>query len=207
MPDHNENLRYWQVWILAHPWFLLALLAVLAVGIPIGVVVYLDHRMALLAKISEEPRPPHEPTGAVPGELPREILVGQTVYVPLYSHVYQANGERLMLAGTLSIRNTDSDHSLTISSVKYYDTEGELVRDFLTTPLSLKPLGSTDFLVKESDTSGGSGANFLVEWVSDQPVQEPIIEAVMVGRKGGSVAAFARPGVVTKQIRPVQAEK
>jgi Protein of unknown function (DUF3124) len=207
MANSNQNLRYWQIWILSHPWILLGLIAILVLGVPIGLVLYLDHQIARFANATNDPRPPHEPTGAMPGQLPREIVVGQTVYVPLYSHVYQANGERLMLAGTLSIRNTDADHALTISGVRYYDTEGKLVRDFLKTPLTLKPLGSTDFLVQESDTSGGSGANFLVEWVSDEPVQEPIIEAVMVGRKGGSVAAFARSGVVTKQIRPPRLEQ
>lgn len=206
MPDRKQEIPYWQLWILSHPFVLLAVAAVICIGVPVGVVVYLDYRISRLADKSSDIRPAGEPTGAVPGELPREILVGQTVYVPLYSHVYQGEGERLLLAGTLSIRNTDPEHNLTISSVRYYDTRGELVRDFLETPLTLSPMGSTDFLIKESDTSGGSGANFLVEWVSDQPVGEPIIEAVMVGRKDGGAMAFARSGAVIKQIRPKSPE-
>lgn len=200
MADRKKELPYWQLWVISHPFLLLTGIAVLCVAIPAAIVVYLDQRITKLAEETHDVRPEHEPTGAVPGEIPRQILVGETVYVPLYSHVYQGEGERLMLAGTLSIRNTDPEHRLTISSVQYYNTEGDLVRDFIQTPLTLNPMGSTDFLVKESDTSGGAGANFLVEWVSDKPTSEPIIEAVMVSGKSGG--AFVRPGVVIKQFRP-----
>lgn len=200
MSDQRRELPDWLVWILAHPIMLIFVFGSIAVGVPAGVAIYLDHRIANLSDTGDN-RPRNEPSGAEPADLPREVLVGQTVYVPLYSHIYQGQGERLLLAGTLSIRNTDADHTLTISAVKYYDTEGKLLRNYLTGPLKLKPMGSTDFLVKETDVSGGSGANFIVEWVSDEPVHEPIIEAVMVGRKGGGVTAFVRPGVVTNKIR------
>ena len=200
MNEQRREIPNWLMWILAHPILVILGIGVIAVGVPAGIAIYLDHRIADLSD-SSDVRPRNEPSGAEPAELPSEVLVGQTVYVPLYSHVYQGQGERLHLAGTLSIRNTDADHSLTISAVKYFDTEGKLVRDFLPRPLKLKPMGSTDFLVKEADTSGGSGANFVVEWVSDEPVHEPIIEAVMVGRKGVGLATFVRSGVVTKQIR------
>lgn len=203
MPDSEKNLPYWLIWLLSRPFLLMTAALILAVGIPAGLAVYLDQRLTQISDsaLNDFHRPPGEPSGASPGVLPRKILVGQTVYVPLYSHVYQANGERLMLAGTLSIRNTDPQHGFTLSEVRYYDTEGKLVRDFVETPLTLKPLGSTDFFIKESDAAGGSGANFLVEWVSEHPVQEPVIEAVMVGRKDGGLAAFSRSGVVIKQFR------
>lgn len=201
MNNPRESIPNWLLWLLARPILAIALFGGIVIGVPAAIALYLDSRIARLSD-SGDVRPANEPSGAVPSDLPRDILVGQTVYVPLYSHVYEGRGTRVLLAGTLSVRNTDPDHSLTISAVKYYDTEGKLLRDFLTEPLKLKPLGSTDFLVKEADTAGGSGANFIVEWVSDEPVHEPIIEVVMVGRKGGSITAFVRPGVVTKQIRP-----
>lgn len=200
MTDTNNELPDWFVRIMSRPLLVIVLLATLVVGIPALVAVYLDHRISTIADPNDV-RPANEPSGAEPAELPKSALVGQTVYVPVYSHVYQGRGERLMLAATLSIRNTDDRHALTISAIRYYDTEGNLVRDYLKTPLKLKPMGSTDFLVKEADAAGGSGANFIVEWVSDEPVREPIIEAVMVGRKGSGFATFARPGVVTKQLR------
>lgn len=199
--DDDRHIPNWLLWILARPLLAIGVMTAVVVGIPAAVIVYFDYRIERLAEEGADERSPNEPSGAVPGIYPQHVVRGQTVYVPLYSHVYQGGGERLQLAGTLSIRNTDAEHDLTITAVRYYDTEGTPIRNFLKTPLTVKPMGSTDFFIKESDTSGGSGANFVVEWVSDKPVHEPVIEAVMVGRKGGSVTAFVRPGVVTKQIR------
>jgi len=34
--------------------------------------------------------------------------------------------------------------------------------------------------VKEQDTSGGSGANFIVKWTAQQGVTKPVVEAVMI---------------------------
>lgn len=57
----------------------------------------------------------------------------------------------------------------------------------------LKPLGSTAFVVSEIDKTGGSGANFIVEWVAEENVSEPIVQAVMIGAEGGQGISFVSP--------------
>jgi hypothetical protein len=193
----KQGTPAWFLWMLERPFWSMLALIVIVVGIPSLLAVYLDRRIADLDTSLVEGRPRNEPTAAVPAELPQAIVTGQTVYVPVYSHIYQGKGTRLMLAGTLSIRNTDMDHSITISRVQYYDTAGKMVRDYLKSPLKLGAMSSTDFFVSEEDDTGGPGANFLVEWVSEIPVRTPIIECVMVGRNGGS--AFVRTGEVIEQ--------
>ena len=43
------------------------------------------------------------------------LSVGQTIYVPAYSHIYSGNRERpFLLTVTLSIRNIDPTHKITI---------------------------------------------------------------------------------------------
>ena len=121
--------------------------------------------------------------------------MGETVYVPLYSHVYYDGGKELSLEATLSIRNTDSDESIVVDSVRYYDSAGALIRSYIEKPAILGPLASIDFLVERRDRAGGVGANFLVEWVAGTPVQQPIIEAVMVGNEGNRAVSFVRAGV------------
>ncbi|MFG0333328.1 MAG: DUF3124 domain-containing protein [Maioricimonas sp. JB049] len=192
----------WLLWLLRHPLLTIFVSVAVVLGIPAMLALYLDYRIASLdqRRAALEARD-RATSGAVPTELPRDIVAGQTVYVPLYSHVFEGEGRRLDLAATLSIRNTDAKHSLTISAVRYYNTSGELVRDYLERPLRLNPLGSTEFLVPQSDTSGGSGANFIVEWVADEPVLVPIIEAVMVGRIGTGVTSFVRAGQVVDEFR------
>jgi len=39
------------------------------------------------------------------------------------------------------------------------------------------------------------GANFIVEWVSDTKVNQPVIEAVMIGIEGQTSISFVRTGV------------
>ncbi|RJR33159.1 MAG: DUF3124 domain-containing protein [Desulfobacteraceae bacterium] len=105
----------------------------------------------------------------------------RTVYVPIYSHVYFGDGKPYLLTATLSIRNTDLVHGIIIKSAKYYDTDGKLVRSYLTKPLMLGPLASKEILVEETDVEGGSGAKFIVEWTAEEGAERPIIEAVMIG--------------------------
>jgi hypothetical protein len=125
---------------------------------------------------------------------------GQTVYVPAYSHVYHQDGDPHLLTVTLSIRNTSIDNGITIQSVRYFDTKGNLVKSHLTKPLGLGALAAAEFLVKRSDVSGGSGANFLVEWIAYQPVSNPIVETVMIDTSRDQGISFVRSGTVIKEL-------
>jgi hypothetical protein len=137
-------------------------------------------------------------SAAVAGEI--SVSKGQTVYVPIYSHVYSGDKEQpFLLAAILSIRNTDPDKSMTIVSVIYYDTDGKQVRAYLNQPLELAALASTRFVVPESDTSGGSGAKFIVQWKADVQVTAPVVEAVMIGTKMGQGISFVSQGRVIKE--------
>jgi len=120
---------------------------------------------------------------------------GQLVYVPLYSHVYFGDFERkILLTGILSLRNTDPETAITITKVDYFDSEGRLIRSYLSKPFTLRPMASTRFIVKESDSQGGSGANFVVAWHSEKEVSEPIMEGVMIGAAGQQGISFTSRG-------------
>ena len=124
------------------------------------------------------------------------VVAGQTVYVPVYSHIYVQAGRPFLLETTLSVRNTDPDETIQVTSVRYYDTNGKQVETFVEKPLQLNPLATIEFLVPQQKTEGGSGANFMVEWVSDTKVSKPIIEAVMVGLEEKKAVSIVRPGYV-----------
>lgn len=129
-----------------------------------------------------------------------ELTTGQTVYVPAYSHIYHGNKETpLLLSVTLSIRNVDLNGSLTIRSINYYETEGALVRKFIDEPVVLGPLGSVRFVVPQRDNSGGSGANFIVEWQAEKPINPPILETVMIGTQSQLGISFTSRGQPLKK--------
>lgn len=122
---------------------------------------------------------------------------GQTIYVPVYSHIYGGLRSRpLDLTATLSVRNTDAAVPLTITSVKYYDSDGKLVKNHLKKEQPLGPLATTHFIVEESDTSGGSGAKFIVQWKSTKPITPPIIQCVMITIQSGLGISFVTEGKV-----------
>jgi ABC-type oligopeptide transport system substrate-binding subunit len=131
-----------------------------------------------------------------------KLSSGQTVYVSIYSHIYSGLKARPFdLAAILSIRNTNPNNSITLRSVKYYDSDGKLLKEYLSIPLQLNALVSTRYIITEGDKAGGSGANFIVVWKSDQKVNPPIIEAVMIGTHSGQGISFVSRGQVIKEDR------
>jgi hypothetical protein len=134
-------------------------------------------------------------------------VIGQTIYVPVYSHIFHQDEKKILdLAATLSIRNTDPDNAIAIASVKYYDWNGKLVRNYLEQPIEIAALASTDFFVNSSDRSGGSGAKFIVEWVAQTSVSEPIVEAIMISTAFQQGISFVNPGKVIKSQNNSQPE-
>ncbi len=121
----------------------------------------------------------------------------QTIYVPAYSHIYIGNRERpFMLTITLSIRNIDQNYPLKITAVDYYETQGNLLKKYLNKSINLNPLESLRYVVPEKDRSGGSGANFIVKWNSDKPINPPIIESIMIGTQNQQGISFTSQGRV-----------
>lgn len=126
-----------------------------------------------------------------------KVVDGQTIYVPAYSQIPVGDrGHPFALSVTLSVRNTDRSSPIIITSVQYYDADGRVVRDFLTKRLRVAPMAAMDYFVQERDASGGTAASFLVEWVAEQPVSEPVVEAVMVGTAGNQGISFTASGKV-----------
>jgi hypothetical protein len=136
--------------------------------------------------------PPQTTAAGIPS---KAVVAGQMVYVPIYSHIYAKGGKPFLLEATLSVRNTDPNEDITLASARYYDTNGKLIRDYLEKPMLLKPMATAEFLVAQKEIEGGSGANFIVEWVSDTKVNQPVIEAVMIGIEGQTSISFVRTGV------------
>ena len=119
----------------------------------------------------------------------------QKLYVPVYSHIYQMNRQKTFnLTATLSFRNIDLNRSITLTKVLYYDSAGNLVKNYLPEPETLNSLVSTSFVVEEDDLRGGVGANFIVAWKSEQPVSPPVVEAVMISTSQQQGISFISKG-------------
>ncbi|MBF0164310.1 MAG: DUF3124 domain-containing protein [Magnetococcales bacterium] len=140
------------------------------------------------------------PANLVRADDPPPLSTGQTLYVPAYSSVWHGNlNERgkpaeIQLSAMLSVRNTDPKYRLTLSSVKYYDTAGKMLREYLQEPRLLAPMGTVAYFVEHQEREGGTGANFVVTWRAERPINQPIAETVQVYHWGTQAKAFISRG-------------
>ena len=131
-----------------------------------------------------------------------EKSFGQTVYVPAYSHVYIGNrSQAYNLSTTLLIRNTDPDRRIRLTSAIYYDSKGEIVREYLDEPQVLAPLESWWIIIPDDDRSGGAGANFLVKRHATGLVHPPLTETVNIGERFGLGVSFINDGQVVNELK------
>lgn len=124
-------------------------------------------------------------------------FVHRRVYVAVYSSIYLGlEHEPLMvnLAATVSVRNVSDAHPLILTHARYYDSAGHAVRDYLTGPGELGPMATVEYVIKRDDTAGGPGANFVIEWAGPKDMDDPIVEAVMIGQSGHAGFSFTSIG-------------
>jgi hypothetical protein len=135
-------------------------------------------------------------SGAAISQSPAGRSLGQSLYLPIYSHIWHgdvvASGERTktLMSVSVSIRNTDLVKSIRILSAQYYDTDGKKLKEYVTSPKTIGPMGTHELFIPRSDDTGGSGANFVITWKSDTPASPPIVEGIHANLPAGRSIAF-----------------
>ena len=136
------------------------------------------------------------------GQAPPARSTGQTLYLPVYSHIWHgdvdAKGQavKTLMSVLVSIRNTDLARPLQITSAQYYDGDGRKLRNYVPSTQTIPSMGTYEFFIPRSDDTGGSGANFVVVWKSAAAINPPIVEDVHANLPAGRAIAFvttARP--------------
>lgn len=127
--------------------------------------------------------------------------LSEIIYVPAYSEVLVSPGNSQQMAITIVIHNVDPEQPVTLQVVDYHDHSGEQVQSLLTEPISIPPFGSWKHLIGIRDKTGGVGANFLINWTSEDPANSPIAEALMIGGAGTQGLSFTSRGqVISRDI-------
>ena len=136
----------------------------------------------------------------------RPLSRGQTLYLPVYSHMLYGNvsskgqASRVLLSAMVSIRNTDAKRPIRVLSARYYDTGGRFLRDYMPVAQTIPPMGTLELFVELNDESGGSGANFVIAWEAAQPANPPLVEALHANMDSGKAV------ILTTQAVPVLPE-
>ena len=94
----------------------------------------------------------------------------------------------------VSLRNVSDADTIYISKADYYNTRGQLIRQYFKKPIQLKPLETVEIVIDEADEDGGSGANFIFEWSSKPKTPEPLFEAIMTSLRGSQGLSFTTQG-------------
>jgi Protein of unknown function (DUF3124) len=131
----------------------------------------------------------------------RPPSAGQTLYLPIYSHMLYGNlgksgkASHVLLSALVSIRNTDPRRPLRILSARYYDTHGKLIGERVAQPVTIPALGTLELFVELNDASGGSGANFIIKWDAEAPINAPLVESLHANMDGGKAVIFMTQSV------------
>ncbi len=124
------------------------------------------------------------------------LMVKDTVYLPVYSHIYSKTEHRKHdLTITVSIRNTSLSDTIYITGADYYHTKGKLVSSFVKNPVYVSPMETIEIVLDKEDNTGGSGANFIISWGARNSTADPIFQAVMISTSGQQGIAFTTDGV------------
>jgi hypothetical protein len=138
---------------------------------------------------------------AVVAQEVRALSSGQSIYLPIYSHMLYGNVgksgkvSQVLLSALVSIRNTDGQRPLRILSARYYDTHGKLLSERVPKPVVIPPYGTHELFVELNDASGGSGANFVIKWDAETPINPPLVEALHANMDGGKAVIFMTQSV------------
>ncbi len=129
-------------------------------------------------------------------QTPPSRSLGQNLYLPIYSHIWHGEVDKnnqptkTLVSVSVSIRNTDAAKPIRILSAQYYDTDGKKLREYVTSPRTIAPMGTYELFVPRSDDTGGSGANFVISWKSDKPASPPVVEGFHANLPVGRAIAF-----------------
>jgi hypothetical protein len=124
-----------------------------------------------------------------------DSLTKGTTYLSVYSQIYSFTEHRSAdLTVTVSMRNTNRADTIFIRHADYYDTAGKLIRTYFNQPVFIGPLETVEIIIDEIDRAGGSGANFLFDWMIKPGIHEPFFEAVMISTAGSQGLSFVTEG-------------
>lgn len=119
----------------------------------------------------------------------------RTTYLPVYAQIYHNSEEQKVdLAVTVSVRNTDIKNKLIIRKIDYYNTHGKLIRQYIDSPIYINPAETIEIVMESAKNEGGTGANFIFEWMKDN-ISPPLFESVMISTTGQQGIAFTCRGV------------
>ena len=124
-----------------------------------------------------------------------KLTIKGQVYLPLYSSVVVGGGATLVHMGAnVTLRNVSTEAAITLTNVRYFDRNGELVSQLAPQPFTLKPMATVEIFIPITEASvgikGGRGGSIMADWGAEQAAPEPLMEALVLGSVGNGSYSF-----------------
>ncbi len=130
---------------------------------------------------------------------PKDSLVKGKTYLSVYSQIYsQTESRRHNLTATVSMHNTNTRDTIYIKKAEFFNTDGNSIRTYFDKTIFVAPMATVQIIIDEEDKSGGTGANFIFEWICKPGSNEPFFEAVMISTSGQQGLSFSTQGKTLK---------
>lgn len=125
-----------------------------------------------------------------------DSLVSGSSYLSVYSQIYSVTEhKRHDLTATISIRNINKKDTIFIKEADFYNTKGDLIKTYFTETIYVNPMQTIEIVINERDVEGGTGANFVFDWLASKDAKPPYFEAVMISTSGQQGLSFTTKGV------------
>ena len=125
----------------------------------------------------------------------RDSLAKGSTYLSVYSQIYsQSDRTTHDLTATVSMHNTNKTDTIYINKAEYFDTDGNSIRTYFDKAIFVAPMATVQIIIDEKDKSGGTGANFIFDWMIKPDSNEPLFEAVMISTSGQQGLSFTTQG-------------
>ena len=122
------------------------------------------------------------------------LLVGST-YLSVYSKIYSLDEHKTHnLTATISMRNINKLDTIFINKAEYFDTHGNAIRTYFDFPIFLKPMETVEIIINEIDGEGGTGGNFVFDWLIKEKSLNPYFEGIMISTSGQQGLSFTTQG-------------
>jgi hypothetical protein len=92
------------------------------------------------------------------------------------------------------MHNTNKTDTIYVNKAEYFDTDGNSIRTYFDKTIFIAPMATVQIIIDEHDREGGTGANFIFEWMIKPGSNEPFFEAVMISTSGQQGLSFKTDG-------------
>ena len=129
-------------------------------------------------------------------KLELEAMKAGTTYLSVYSQIYSENEHKTHpLTGTISMRNVNRTDTIYIGKAEYFNTSGHHIRTYFEQPIFIAPMETVEIVIDQEDLLGGTGGNFLFDWLIDSKTKnDPLFDCVMISTYGQQGLSFTTTG-------------